>query len=340
MMMMARPPMCLLVALLAGLAPAATTAAAPWRALQAATACPCEVCVGKHNSVADCESFGLDCSCYAECPCATCVGAGNQVADCESFGLDCSCYTGGGVSGATCDDGHELADKAAEVNKECCDEATEDCSSGRPATCSLGCAHVLLPFFDKCAVVLGPAGVAQFSDVVALCRAVEPPSPPLKDCLHTGCGQYGVCSQGACVCAHGYAGAACEIEVACIGVSCGQHGSCNAGSCVCESGAYTGTQCENYDPCFGISCGQHGSCNAGSCVCESGAYTGTQCEIECNGHGSVDASGGGYGGQENDSNCVCTDHYTGANCEHAPLPCCSSASKIFKSRVAEPSFDC
>ena len=58
---MARPPMCLLVALLAGLAPAATTAA-PWRALQAATACPCEVCVGKHNSVADCESFGLDCS--------------------------------------------------------------------------------------------------------------------------------------------------------------------------------------------------------------------------------------------------------------------------------------
>ena len=278
MMMMARPPMCLLVPLLAGLAPAATTAAAPWRALQAATACPCEVCVGKHNSVADCESFGLD----------------------------CSCYTGGGVSGATCDDGHELADKAAEVNKECCDEATEDCSSGRPATCNLGCAHVLLPFFDKCAVVLGPAGVAQFSDVVALCRAVEPPSPPLKDCLHTGCGQYGVCSQGACVCAHGYAGAACEIEVACIGVSCGQHGSCNAGSCVCESGAYTGTQCE----------------------------------IECNGHGSVDASGGGYGGQENDSNCVCTDHYTGANCEHAPLPCCSSASKIFKSRVAEPSFDC
>jgi hypothetical protein len=59
--MMARPPMCLLVALLAGLAPAAATAA-PRRALQAATACPCEVCVGKHNSVADCESFGLDCS--------------------------------------------------------------------------------------------------------------------------------------------------------------------------------------------------------------------------------------------------------------------------------------
>jgi hypothetical protein len=321
-MMKARPPMCLLVALLAGLAPAATTAA-PWRALQAATACPCEVCVGKHNSVADCESFGLDCSCYAECSCATCVGAGNQVADCESFGLDCSCYTGGGVSGAACDDGRELADKAAEVNKECCDEATEDCSSGRPATCNLGCAHVLLPFFEKCAVALGPAGVAEFSDVVALCRAVEPPSPPLKDCLHTGCGEYGVCSQGACVCAHGYAGAACEIDVGCIGVSCGEHGTCNAGSCVCESDDFSGTHCE-------IECDGHGSVHGGSCVCESDKFSGAHCEIECDGHGSVDSSG----------DCVCTDRYTGANCEQAPLQCCSSALEISESHVAKPSFDC
>ena len=30
------------------------------------------------------------------------------------------------------------------INTECCDEPTEDCSSGYPATCNEGCAAVLL----------------------------------------------------------------------------------------------------------------------------------------------------------------------------------------------------
>eukprot|EP01052_Picozoa_sp_SAG31_P059215 SAG31_NODE_18541_length_632_cov_1.362101_1_plen_170_part_10 len=70
------------------------------------------------------------------------------------------------------------------VNDECCDEPTEDCTSGRPSTCNLGCAHVLLPFFDDCASTLGTAATALFDDVVALCRVAEktdlssPPPPP------------------------------------------------------------------------------------------------------------------------------------------------------------------
>lgn len=62
------------------------------------------------------------------------------------------------------------------VNAECCDEPEEDCSSGRPATCNVGCARVLVPFFDDCNNVLGTAA-RQFESVVALC----PPSPAGAD---------------------------------------------------------------------------------------------------------------------------------------------------------------
>ena len=106
----------------------------------------------------------------ADCPCERCISKGNTVADCESFGLDCSCHAdmdkGGG--GACAD----LEGRMAAVNDECCDEATEVCSSGRPATCNVGCAHVLLPFFDDCSGVLGAAGAAQFDGVVKLCRII------------------------------------------------------------------------------------------------------------------------------------------------------------------------
>ena len=34
------------------------------------------------------------------------------------------------------------------------------------------------------------------------------------------------------------------------------------------------------------------------CMCESDKVSGTHCEIECNGHGFLDTSGGEYGGQE------------------------------------------
>ena len=75
---------------------------------------------------------------------------------------------GGGKGGACAD----FDDRTAAVNDECC-EKSEDCSSGRPATCNLGCAHVLLPYFDDCAGVLGADNLAPFTDVVALCQAAE-----------------------------------------------------------------------------------------------------------------------------------------------------------------------
>ena len=166
---------------------ASDNASATGRALQQA-ACPCEHCVdAMGQSVDDCQALGLDCSCLLDCKCQQCVVTmGQAVADCESLGLDCSCYTGddqaggGNGGGGACGD---LAARTAVVNHECCDEPSEDCSSGRPATCNLGCARVLLPFFSDCAGALGVAGADLFDDVVALCHAAEagpgpPPAPP------------------------------------------------------------------------------------------------------------------------------------------------------------------
>lgn len=65
----------------------------------------------------------------------------------------------------TCD----LSARTQVVNGECCDERTEDCSSGRPATCNVDCALVVLPFFEDCSGALG-TGASDFDDIVALCH--------------------------------------------------------------------------------------------------------------------------------------------------------------------------
>ena len=48
----------------------------------------------------------------------------------------------------------------APVNTKCCDEPTEDCSAGFPATCNEGCAAVLLPAQAACEDFLAGGGLA------------------------------------------------------------------------------------------------------------------------------------------------------------------------------------
>jgi hypothetical protein len=62
-----------------------------------------------------------------------------------------------------------LSSRTEAVNDECCDEPDEDCSSGLPTSCNLGCAAVVLPFFDDCADALG-AQASSFDDVLVLCE--------------------------------------------------------------------------------------------------------------------------------------------------------------------------
>jgi hypothetical protein len=169
--------------------------------------CPCEHCVTDlHNSVADCESLGLDCGCLLDCKCQHCVVAmDNSIADCESLGLDCSCYHAAPSGGGACAD---FEDRTNALNNECCDEVTEDCSSGRPAVCNVGCAHVLLPYFDDCRDALGADVAAAFADVVALCHAAE----DAPTCLNGGTAEDDG-DETHCACPVGYLGNNCEIDI-------------------------------------------------------------------------------------------------------------------------------
>jgi hypothetical protein len=49
-----------------------------------------------------------------------------------------------------CVTGSQYRDYAARVTHVCCDEPTEDCSSGEPSACNAGCAAVLLPMAAAC----------------------------------------------------------------------------------------------------------------------------------------------------------------------------------------------
>ena len=140
--------------------------------------CACESCVQKDNAVEDCEGFGMNCSCFDGCACEDCVREGNSVAECESTGILCACDAGGGDLPGGDDACGDLTARTKAVTDECCDEPTEDCSSGRPSTCNTGCAAVLLPFFEQCSKELGPMGAGEYADVIALCHGGGRPWPP------------------------------------------------------------------------------------------------------------------------------------------------------------------
>ena len=95
------------------------------------------------------------------------------------------CLNGGtctqGRDSATCKTS-DLADRADDVARECCDEPTEDCSSGEPASCNPGCAAVLVPYYLDCREALrvepGDGGV-----LAAVQRAVQQcDSTPVFQC--------------------------------------------------------------------------------------------------------------------------------------------------------------
>jgi hypothetical protein len=70
------------------------------------------------------------------------------------------------------------------VNAECCDEPSEDCSSGYPATCNSGCATVLLRMQNECGEFLSDTAamkpVKAAIDVAAATCSVRHCSPRLR----------------------------------------------------------------------------------------------------------------------------------------------------------------
>eukprot|EP01046_Picozoa_sp_COSAG06_P002642 COSAG06_NODE_95_length_24425_cov_882.571035_19_plen_471_part_00 len=130
----------------------------------------------------------LACGACSEGPCAAspCQNGGT----CSETGA--AAAADGGDAACTASD---LGARSAAVDAECCDEPTEDCSSGEPATCNVGCAAVLVPYFQDCLAALqasqgGGALVGALQSTVSKCGAAV----------------------YRCDCAEGWGGASCEVR--------------------------------------------------------------------------------------------------------------------------------
>jgi hypothetical protein len=139
----------------------------------------------------------LACGACSEGPCAaspcqnggTCSETGAAAAGAAAAGGG---YGDGGDAACAASD---LGARSAAVDAECCDEPTEDCSSGEPATCNVGCAAVLVPYFQDCLAALqasqgGGALVGALQSTVSKCGAAV----------------------YRCDCAEGWGGASCEVR--------------------------------------------------------------------------------------------------------------------------------
>lgn len=86
---------------------------------------------------------------------------------------------------ASCDS-DEVSWRTGDIDRECCDEPSEDCSSGYPRTCNAGCAALFLPFWAECRTALGKSS-QHFEPVVAMCEAAASDAPSLARQLNVAC---------------------------------------------------------------------------------------------------------------------------------------------------------
>lgn len=133
-----------------------------------------------------------------------------------------------------CDNFGDLQTLVGPVNEVCCDEPSDDCSSGVPSTCDSDCGAVLLPFREACADFLSVPmnlGMKAIIDAAAnTCHGAVPPPPPPGPCFPNPCQNGGWCrladgskhrhrllqdSPGfSCSCAAGFSGADCSSGAA------------------------------------------------------------------------------------------------------------------------------
>jgi hypothetical protein len=136
----------------------------------------------------------------AACPaaCGACDADPCDASPCQNGG---TCARLGG-DGATCATDGALTARTAAVHAECCDEPTEDCSSGQPSTCNAGCAALLVPYFQDCQEQLAkePGGV------LAAVRSVA------QTCAST--------PRYECSCQQGWSGTNCEVCRRCLACGC------------------------------------------------------------------------------------------------------------------------
>ena len=114
----------------------------------------------KDHTQPNCEAcYPLLVTLMSSCPASFMAGAGSELGTMCAAGMAAQCP--------------DIADSSTTVTTTCCDEPTEDCSSGMPASCNQGCAQVFIPFMHDCGSLLGPQA-AMFGDLLRQCEAACP----------------------------------------------------------------------------------------------------------------------------------------------------------------------
>lgn len=173
--------------------------------LRATVECVCEDSGGFEDEDGD------GCSAYAQgsgpkhSTCASLLAHTDEVAR-DACPLACGacepevCATSPCLNGGTCAHGgdsgtchaSDLAARTAMLTSHCCNEPTQDCSTGQPATCNVDCASVLVPYYLDCWQML-----AANVDVLAAVQSVA------QQCEST--------QSYRCSCIDGYSGSNCEV---------------------------------------------------------------------------------------------------------------------------------
>ncbi|KAJ7332389.1 hypothetical protein JRQ81_014569 [Phrynocephalus forsythii] len=191
---------------------------------------------------------------------------------------------------------------------------------------------IYLSYFDSADGYMKKPQEEQFLKISA--NSVATGCPQLEACSSNPCMHDGVCEDFytyyLCICAEGYTGTHCGINIDdCASNPC-VHGNCSDGiasyNCVCDPG-YTGARCEeDIDDCRGHLCANGATCidevNSYSCLCP-GNFTGRFCRriqvpstvcgnekrnLTCYNYGNCTEHQGYL-------KCTCIPGFTGQRCE-------------------------
>jgi hypothetical protein len=187
---------------------------------------------------------------------------------------------------------------------------------------------VVLEIYDLPAQWKDSVFVSSESATVSLRPKLDVCYTPFDYCAAAPCLNGATCQSNAsdytCICAPGYTGTNCEININdCAPMPCLNGGTCtdlvNGYSCACAPG-FTGTHCQtDINECAPAPCQNGGVCtdlvNGYSCACPLG-FTGTNCEININDCAPQPCQNGGTCTDlVNGYTCACPVGFVGQNCQ-------------------------
>ncbi|XP_037922140.1 protein crumbs isoform X2 [Hermetia illucens] len=166
--------------------------------------------------------------------------------------------------------------------------------------------------------------------LIGYCVPTETPKSDESNACSSLCRNGATClgtvSNFTCVCASGFTGLHCEYPSASAfqeDCPCMNGGSCLPNqTCLCRPG-FEGSRCERIEICSSANCPEPMVCFGGACICPENM----NCDLPC--HSSPCQNNGTCRNKGDNYECLCTEGWTGTNCEQdidecASLPTCGN----------------